>query len=324
MSKTDQIREEINRKIIAALERGDMPFWYRPWNKAGNSNGLGYHHNFISKRAYRGVNPLLLEMTAMDRGFSSNSWGTFNQWNKFDCHVRKGEKSTMVVLWKPIIDQEDENKRMKGVYLKYFYVFNAQQVEGRSEVAKQILSRYLPKPEESLPADYALAEQIVAACVKDGAKIRHRGDRAFWTNDTENITVPPRDSFKTPSHYFETLFHEMSHWTELKRHTNWDRVKHGYAMGELRAELSCCYLMNHANVPHAQDLDNHTAYIKSWLEKMKGDNQWIFKACRFADEAANCILKIAGMNGSGSEEESADKEKTPHKSKRGKPIAQAA
>lgn len=309
MANAAQIREKINKQIIAALEKG-VPPWIRPWrNDPEAAKHGGRHHNFISKRPYRGVNPLLLEMESMSRGFTSTAWGTFDQWKKFDCHVRKGEKSTWVVFWKlipankvPADEGEDHPKGKMIPLLRYFWLFNACQVEGNSEVAEEILRRFRPgtgqKPEAvapALPPDYATAEKIIQACKDDGLKITHGGNRAAWANGTDNIRMPKPDQFPTPSHYFETLFHETGHWTELERHTNWDRAKWGYAMGELRAELICCYLRQHSNIPAGESLENHTAYIKSWLEQMRKDDQWIFRATRFADEGANCILKLAGM-----------------------------
>ena len=70
-----QIREEITAKIIAALEKDLLP-WRRPWA----SNNAGQHSNALTKKAYRGVNPLLLQIHAALFGFTSNWWATFNQW----------------------------------------------------------------------------------------------------------------------------------------------------------------------------------------------------------------------------------------------------
>jgi len=300
---SDIIRQKINQRIIDALEKGHVPFWNRPWKR----DARGDHHNFISKKAYRGVNAWVLELTAMDQGWINTTWGTMKQWNQFGGRVRKGEKASMIVFWKPVFGDEevDGKKKVKAFLLRYYNVFNVEQIVPESEIAGKALDRFRIKPDIApdipLTEDYKVAQEIVDACVKDGLIITHKGDKAFWKNDTENVTLPERKKFITPSHYFETLFHEISHWTELERHTDWDRLKHGYAMGELRAEISCAYLANYANIPHAQDLDNHTAYIKSWLEQMKKDDQWIFRACKFADAAATCILRIAGMNGESEE-----------------------
>lgn len=299
---TVQIRSEINQKIIEALENGTVPFWKRPWNSDPDQEVR--HHNVVSKKPYRGVNPFILEMTALANGWDSSLWGTFYQWVKMKGQkIKKGEHATWVVLWKMIHKDKDDPKSDSFPLLRYFPVFNLCQVEGA--IADSLRPKPPPKTKgrKKLPVSYTTAELIVQACKDDGAQIVHKGNRAFWKNDTEIITLPAPDQFHTPSHYYETLFHELGHWTELKRHTNWDRVQHGYAMGELRAELCCCYVANAARIPHAEDLENHTAYIKSWLEQMKADDKWIFRACKFADQAADCLLHLAGMNGGSAEED---------------------
>ena len=297
-----EIRTAINDKIVQALEKGVLP-WIKPWRN--DPNCMGQHHNGVTNRKYRGVNPIMLELTSMENGWVSNKWGTMRQWAQLKGSI-KGQKGTWVVFNKPIMTKDDDGKeKVKFFLLKWFMVFNLQQVAGDDPR----LEALRPKAEEvivdPLTAEFDTAQRIVEACKDDGCKLTHGGNRAYWTNDTENIHMPKRDQFATPSDYFETLFHELGHWTEQKRHTKWDRVKHGYAMGELRAEVCCCYLANAANIPHAEGLDNHTRYISSWLEKMREDEKWIFKAMSFADKAADCILHIAGMNGDTKEVDAA-------------------
>lgn len=306
--KAAEARAKINARIIAALEAGTLP-WVRPWKMVAEEGG-GRHHNFVSKkRVYRGVNPLILEMECLTYDWECKAWGTFNQWKQFNCHVRRGEKAAMIVLWKPIYDNEDEEKRRPKTWLlRNFYVFNACQVDGNDAAADKFLDRYRRIGPAMVDApvatpDYALAVKIVAAAQENGLNIIHGGNRACWKTGTDNVKMPKPNQFSTLSHYYETLFHEMGHWTELARLCDWDRKKHGYAMGELRAELTCCYLRQHADIPPGESVENHTAYIKSWLEKMRQDDQWIFRACRFADQAADCLLKMAGMNDQVAEEE---------------------
>ncbi len=49
-------------------------------------------------------------------------------------------------------------------------------------------------------------------------------------------------------------------------------------MGELIAELASCYVCSELNIPIAESLGNHAAYLKHWIEQMKGDSRFIFKA----------------------------------------------
>jgi antirestriction protein ArdC len=49
--------EAMVRDLIELLEAGSTP-WRRPWD----SHGGGIHRNLLSGRAYRGGNPILLEL----------------------------------------------------------------------------------------------------------------------------------------------------------------------------------------------------------------------------------------------------------------------
>lgn len=63
------IYQEITDKIIQKLEQGVVP-WRKPWTVA-----YGMPMNFITKRAYRGINVFLLSMSE----YSSNQWASFKQ-----------------------------------------------------------------------------------------------------------------------------------------------------------------------------------------------------------------------------------------------------
>lgn len=76
MLSQNEIRQQITNKIIEALEQGVMP-WRRPWSISRNT---GRPANVVSKRAYSGINPLLLELDAMKKGFHSKWYGTYRQW----------------------------------------------------------------------------------------------------------------------------------------------------------------------------------------------------------------------------------------------------
>ena len=135
-----------------------------------------------------------------------------------------------------------------------------------------------PQGQQQIEPDYEPAEQLIQKC---GAKLRIHGDKAFyrmptpqgsWPNHTagDYITLPPKSSFKTLGvRIYSTAAHELCHWSEVR--TGWDHDKQGYALGELAAEIGACYVTAELGVPNDEPLDNHAAYVKSWLNAMKGD-----------------------------------------------------
>jgi antirestriction protein ArdC len=43
-------------------------------------------------------------------------------------------------------------------------------------------------------------------------------------------------------------------------------------------------------VPQGETLENHAAYVQSWLQEMKGDPSYVFKASTQASKATDYLL----------------------------------
>ncbi|WP_051017108.1 ArdC family protein [Cyanobium gracile] len=105
--------------------------------------------NAASRREYRGVNVLMLWVSAEIAGYQDGRWASFRQWQQISTQVRRGEKGTPVVFYEemprrggggvdgPIRGQFEEaaaEATGSGNYLlaKTNYVFKAAQVEGNT------------------------------------------------------------------------------------------------------------------------------------------------------------------------------------------------
>jgi antirestriction protein ArdC len=297
MPSQTEIQEDITARIIEGLKSGTVP-WRKPWRDDPN---CGAPANVISRRHYRGINPILLDLTAMSRGFNSRWWGTYLQWSSLGAKVRKrpddvkpGRWGTTVVFYKQIAKKTtDENGDAKSEtfpLMRSFTVFNLDQVEGEA------VEHLRASNESSSPAipDCSEAERVIAAT---GADIRFGGNRAVyarpvgtWPNhhDGDFITVPPRNQFKSVHDLYSTLMHECIHWSEVR--LGWAG---SYAMGELIAELGSSFACASVNIPSSDDLSNHTAYLASWLEHLENDRKFIFKAAAQASKATEFILSFS-------------------------------
>lgn len=129
-----QIRADITEQFVAAIQE-ETPPWRKPWS---NKTNMGMPKNFQSGRRYTGINPLLLMLTVMSGECSSCNWGTYNSWKKsIGANVRKGEKSTKVVLFKFLprrskdgsVMYDDNGNEMKFPMMSQFPVFNADQLQ---------------------------------------------------------------------------------------------------------------------------------------------------------------------------------------------------
>jgi antirestriction protein ArdC len=95
--------------------------------------------------------------------------------------------------------------------------------------------------------------------------------------------------------YYETVFHELAHWSEVR--TDWDHAKQGYAMSELVAEMASSFLATKLDVSQAETLENHAAYLRSWLKAMKGDPVYIFRASTQASKVTVYLLSFVRQPG---------------------------
>lgn len=277
MPKTD-IYEVVTNQIIDQLEQGVVP-WQQAW-----SAGPAVTHRNIRGNAYSGVNVLLTWIASAQKGFTQTRWLTYKQAKEQGGNVRKGEKGTTVVFAKQVLtDKEDDNGKKIGYFVhKGYTVFNIEQCDGLEHLREGLTE---PKPE---PIRCVETDALIAAT---GAVIKHDGaGRAYYKRDTDDIHMPVASSFNTMPDYYSTVLHELVHWTGAKHRL--DRIKgksfgdKDYAFEELCAELGSAFLC--AQMGFDSDLQ-HASYIGSWLQALKNDKKYIFRASSQASKAAEYI-----------------------------------
>ena len=110
----------VTDRIIAELEKGHIP-WQKPWT--GVRTGA---YSYVTGRPYSLLNQLML--------MKPGEYLTYKQAIAKGGTVRKGEKSQIVVFWKPfevIKEKEDGSKEKQMIpLLKYYNVFRIDQCEG--------------------------------------------------------------------------------------------------------------------------------------------------------------------------------------------------
>ena len=285
MLSQSEIRANVTNKIVAALKSGSVPFWRQTWAKSEHS---GPPTNAVSGKPYRGANWLLLSLA----GHSSKWWATYNQWQSLGGQVRRGERGTTAILYKPVtkktINDDGEEKVSSFPLLRSFTVFHSSQVDGD---LGQFRDNKKPDTGEMF-VDYGPAEEVFSST---GADVRFAGDRAFYSPGGDFIQLPPRESFSKAHEFYSVLAHEFSHWTghksRLNRLSKFARFgNEAYALEELVAELGAAYLSNELGVPQSDDLSNVTAYLGHWLNVLQRDHSAIFTAASAASAAVDHIL----------------------------------
>ncbi|MFK0278437.1 ArdC family protein [Ensifer sp. NPDC090286] len=203
------IYERITARIVEQLEAGTRP-WMQPWG-AGGTPVRPLRHNGV---AYRGINTVLLWMTAAERGYSSSFWMTFRQAQELGGSVRKGEKSTLVVYANAIerkeTDEEGAEIERRIPFMRGYNVFNADQIDG--------LPPHYTAPDVQ-PSDAENKQRIEAAdrfFANLSADIRHGGNRAFYHPVGDFIQVPVFEAFVSAEAHAATLGHECIHYAGFR------------------------------------------------------------------------------------------------------------
>ena len=282
-TKQFDVYESVTNTIITAIERGSGAF-VMPWHRIGSD--ITRPVNVATGAAYRGVNVIALWAQAMSAGFRSSHWGTYRQWEALNAQVRRGERGSPILFYKPTRtkDQDKDDEQRKRFLVRASWVFNADQVEGWIAPVAVCLSE---------PARVEAAEALVAST---GASVLHGGDRAYYAPRQDEIHLPLRSQFlASPTRtrteaYYAVLLHELVHWSGASHRLNrtfgsrfGDRA---YAAEELVAELGAAFLCADLGISNDPRPD-HAAYVADWLSVLGSDKRAVVTASRLAADAAS-------------------------------------
>lgn len=291
MQSQSEIREYVTHRIVAALQSGVVPFWRRSWTKSKNS---GPPSNVVSGKPYQGINRVLLSLMGRD----SKWWATYNQWKSLGGQVRRGEKSTTGILYKPVtktsVNEFGAEETSSYGLLRTFSLFHISQINGDLD---QYRDTQAPNAEPNF-VDYGPAEEVFAATRAD---LRIGGDRAFYSPSGDFIQLPPKTSFGHAHEYYSVQAHETVHWTGHERRLNRLNkfARFGselYAVEELVAELGSAYLLSELGLPQSDDLSNTVSYLDHWIRVLKQNHSAIFSVSAAASASVDHILSYGRSN----------------------------
>ena len=282
------------------------------WRKEWTGKGSGTPHNGVTKANYRGCNAFLLSLISMFKGYSDPRWVTMHQIMDPDkkyhpnekWHLKKGSKATYVEYWYPydVVHKSAktweeyrtdlENGRSESDFTlvaRYTAVFNAQEVEGMSEL--QIITNPNISEDELIQR---LSEGMGVEIFLDG------GDQAYYSPAQDKIHLPTPESFHNEYAFNATALHELAHSsghpTRLNRQQNTFFGTGQYAYEELVAEMCSCFmgaeLKTEATPEH---IANHKAYVQSWISAIREKPETLVKAIKDAQMAAAYMDYKAGL-----------------------------
>ena len=246
-----KVHDIVMEKILAALDAGVAP-WVKPWQTLKPFNAK-------SKHKYTGVNAMLLGMSGRGPGFM-----TAKQIKELGGKFA-GVKSELVTFYSVIDKKKDGQKSDdKFFMLRYYLVFPVSEV---TELPQKYYDANSVTVQEHDPV--VEAEAIIAQFIeRTGVKMFFGGDSAFYRPSTDEIHIPPRNTFASISEYYCTVFHEMMHSTQHKDRCN---IKDDYAPNELRAEIGASVLLGHVGLDMSDTIQNAASYCSSWAGRIRGE-----------------------------------------------------
>lgn len=296
---TRDLYREVTDKIISMIEKGVAP-WRRTWST------YGLARNYATGHIYTGINMILMNNTEHAVPY----FMTFNQIQERGAQIRKGAKAQMVIYFN--VYYKDANDRNLTKYeararadrgeeiqvlkfIKYYNVFNIADIEGiEFEIPEMEL-----KPNEKIEK----CETIIENMPNRPELKSIDGNRAFYSPTHDFVNMPAIEQFETAEDYYATCFHEHIHATghasRLKREEVMNPQKYGsqpYSREELVAEMGASFLCSTVQIDFDGITENSAAYLAGWLNILKADSKFIFKAAAEAQKAADYILNRKPTN----------------------------
>ena len=196
-SQRSDVYARVTQAIVDAIEAGTAT-WRMPWHHSGAD--VTRPPNVASGRPYRGINTVSLWAAAYGSGYTSGVWGTYRQWQALGAQVRKGEHSSLGILWKEFRAKDDDagdDDDHRRLFAKAFSLFNADQVDG-----------YAPEPGPDLPESerLAAAEAFIAAL---GIETVYGSASAYYHIAEDRIHMPDFRAFHDAHGFYATHIHEV-------------------------------------------------------------------------------------------------------------------
>lgn len=284
-------RQELVDQLIQKMKDGVSPV-REMWDSVSI---YGLPNNPISGARYQGVNLLRLLIAAAVGKYEDPRWMTLKQANKQGYRIKKGAKSVLLEkwIWSKIVEEENENGefekkviKLRNPYVNFFRVFNAEQIDGIGPIPKVI-----PMEKNEM---LKLAEDVIASSQCE--IVESMQNRAYYSPKEDKIMLPPRDYFKSQEAFLAVTLHEMSHSTGHPDRLNRPLVnKFGtpeYAKEELNAEFGSAFLQMDLGIKLSDEaINDHAAYLHSWISVLENDPNELFRAVHNASEISDYLVE---------------------------------
>ena len=139
-----------------------------------------------------------------------------------------------------------------------------------------------------------VAEEVIASSQCEIVEAMQ--PRAYYSPTEDKIMLPPRDHFKSQEAFLAVTLHEMSHSTghpdRLNRSLNNKFGTPEYAKEELNAEFGSAFLQMDLGIQLSDEaVNDHAAYLQSWIAALENDPNELFRAVHNASEISDYLIE---------------------------------
>ncbi len=271
--------EVINEKLVAMLKKGDLP-WINQRTSAPYKGQDATFRNFITKRAYSGVNTLMLSAEVQDH--HNCFFLTQSQVESKGKAIKRGAKPFVIFFTKklsvtketPATDTAPATSQEKKIwFLRQYVVYNV------ADTTIELKEKDQPKAKT--------LTQVIESCetiypnMPKRPPLQHKGSGAFYQPASDFVNMPVQSTFTTLQGYYRTFFHELIHSTghekRLKRKFAMSKNSKDYAVEELIAEIGSSYICGYTGIFFA-NAEKHASYLNHYLKELHGSKLAQYKA----------------------------------------------
>ena len=301
MTTAQQTLEQFKNEVVDSMKKNNGR-----WEKMFGDNIDAI--NSVTNKRYNGINQFMLSFKNASKKYPNNIWAGYKQWETIGAQVKKGQKGTGVIFYKPakyvskktgnpvpagtILDDKVEKKTWR-VLKALPPVFNVSQVD-------------LTNSEYKIPViktgkQYSI-DTIDSFIKSTKVEIKNEdNNRCFFSHAKNFINMTSKEFFKDTKdsdatvNYYSVLFHELTHATghknRLDRKDKFDNDHtKSYAFEELIAETGAILFGKHFKIEKTIR-PNHAQYLNSWIKALQKDFSFLTGAIAQASRSFEYFVK---------------------------------
>ena len=272
--------DQIANTIIEKLETFDGS-WQKPFITHFASNAF-------TGVPYRGINQLLLNIYAQERGVKSSLFATFKQFKKHNMQIVKGAKGFPIIFWESksyteeVLNTETgdvEQVEKQGFVCRKYVVFSIEDTENYTSDVEEEFKSIRPDVKEFFE--------------NTGINIYWGALQPAYSPKNKVVLMPNQKDFISETEFVSTMAHEYSHAAQdaLKMDMSGKFGDAQYALMELSADIGAGFVSSFLGYEYLMS-NNNLAYLQSWLKALKNDKKAIFTACSYAQATTDYLMQF--------------------------------